>query len=87
MWIIYDKRTRSLGVAAVLSFFIPGLGHIYKGELFAGFRLIVSATMTFAVCYFACVPILWIGYAIVWVFAIYDAYTGAFSLYKTNDYN
>jgi TM2 domain-containing membrane protein YozV len=34
--IIHRERKWSPGVAAVLSFFIPGLGHMYKGEVGLG---------------------------------------------------
>jgi ribosomal protein L40E len=38
------ERHWSPGVAAVLSFFIPGLGQIYKGQIFNGlFWLIITA--------------------------------------------
>jgi len=36
-----DKTERSPGIAAVLSFILPGLGHIYIGKLAIGFILIV----------------------------------------------
>lgn len=29
------------GISAVLSFFVPGLGHIYNGEVFAGFVIML----------------------------------------------
>ena len=36
-----DKTERSPGIAAVLSFILPGLGHIYIGKLAIGFIVIV----------------------------------------------
>jgi TM2 domain-containing membrane protein YozV len=32
----YDRNTPSPGIAAVLSVFLPGLGQVYSGRLFAG---------------------------------------------------
>lgn len=33
---VIEKQSWSPGVAAVLSFFIPGLGQLYKGQIFNG---------------------------------------------------
>ena len=62
------------GAAAVLSFFVPGLGQIYNGELGKGIT-IVAVTI---VCWM--ITFLYIGFIILvplWVWAIYDAYTKA----------
>ncbi len=37
-----EQSPSNLGVAAVLSFFIPGLGQIYKGQLGEGFFWMVA---------------------------------------------
>lgn len=39
-----NKNTHSLGIAAVLSFFFPGVGQIYKGQILRGifYFLIIS---------------------------------------------
>lgn len=59
------------GVAAVLSFFVPGLGQIYKGELGKGIVIVAVYTVSWMLtCIF-------IGYFILvplWIWAIYDAY-------------
>lgn len=59
------------GIAAVLSFFISGLGQIYNGQIVKGlviiFVQIVNGLLT-------AVLIGWIPLAIVWVWAIFDAY-------------
>ncbi|WP_319507219.1 hypothetical protein [uncultured Methanolobus sp.] len=64
-----DKRT--YGVPALLSFFIPGLGQIIKGELFKA----IGIWVVLAICFI--LQFILIGYllgAIVWVWQIYDAY-------------
>jgi TM2 domain-containing membrane protein YozV len=35
----------SPGVAAVLSFFVPGLGQMYKGSILAGFSFLIFTTI------------------------------------------
>jgi TM2 domain-containing membrane protein YozV len=62
------------GVAAVLSFFITGLGQIYNGSIAKGIvlfliQIINVALMSFIVGY--------ITFFIVWVYGIVDAYTSA----------
>jgi hypothetical protein len=64
-----DKRT--YGVPALLSFFIPGLGQIIKGELFKA----IGIWVVLAICFI--LQFILIGYilgAIVWIWQIYDAY-------------
>lgn len=59
------------GVPALLSFFIPGLGQIIKGELFKA----IGIWVVLGICWF--LQFILIGYllgAIVWIWQIYDAY-------------
>jgi len=63
-------------LAAVLSFIIPGLGEIYLGKLMMGVILIILVIiLTTAI--FTITGYAWILYIIVWLYAIYDSYTGA----------
>ncbi|MGI9862525.1 DUF5683 domain-containing protein [Moorella naiadis] len=62
------------GVAAVLSFFIPGLGQIYNGELKKGFLLLAAAAVSVLL---TAVAIGFLTDIIIWVYAIYDAYKTA----------
>ncbi len=65
---------KSSGLAAVLSFFVPGVGQIYNGQILKGLLLFAVAT----VC--AWLMVLLIGvilYPVVWIFGIYDAYSSA----------
>ena len=61
-------------LAVILSFFIPGLGQFYTGQLFKAILLFVLAVV------FAALSTILIGipfYLIVWIYSMYDAYTAA----------
>ena len=65
---------KSEGIAAVLSFFIPGLGQIYNGQISKGLVMIIAGF------FIALSMILLIGlilYPIYWIWNIYDAYSTA----------
>ncbi len=71
---VYVRNEKSAGLAAVLSFFIPGLGQIYNGQfgkaiLFFVFS-VISCILILAVIGFITTPILWI-------WNIVDAYKSA----------
>ena len=59
------------GIAAVLSFFISGLGQIYNGQIIKGLAIILVQIVN---GFLTAVLIGWIPLAIVWVWAIFDAY-------------
>ena len=62
------------GIAAVLSFFIPGLGQIYNGQIGKGILFIITGVIL------ALMIIIVIGiilYPIFWIYNIYDSYTTA----------
>jgi TM2 domain-containing membrane protein YozV len=65
---------KSAGLAAVLSFFISGLGQIYNGQILKGLVIIVVQVINGAL---TTILIGWIALAIVWVWAIIDAYREA----------
>jgi TM2 domain-containing membrane protein YozV len=65
---------KSAGLAAVLSFFISGLGQIYNGQILKGLVIIVFQVINGAL---TTILIGWIALAIVWVWAIIDAYREA----------
>jgi TM2 domain-containing membrane protein YozV len=58
------QPARSPGLAAVLSFFICGLGQIYNGQIFKGISMIIvygiSVLLMFAIIGLITTPILWI---------------------------
>jgi TM2 domain-containing membrane protein YozV len=65
---------KSAGLAAVLSFFISGLGQIYNGQILKGLVILVVQIINGAL---TTILIGWIPLAIVWVWAIIDAYREA----------
>ena len=68
------SEKKSEGIAAVLSFIIPGLGQIYNGQIGRGILFIILAII------FAVMIIVLIGlilYPLFWIWTIYDAYKTA----------
>lgn len=62
------------GIAAVLSFIIPGLGQIYNGELGKGFSFVAGIVISsFLTAIFIGVIFL----VILWIWAVIDAYKTA----------
>ncbi|QLC50060.1 hypothetical protein HWN40_07300 [Methanolobus zinderi] len=59
------------GVPALLSFFLPGLGQLVKGQIFKAIGiwvgLFVSGLLTFLVIGFITAPL-------IWLWQIFDAY-------------
>lgn len=43
------ENSQKSGVAAVLSFFIPGLGHIYRGQVMEGIVWLIFVVVLYAV--------------------------------------
>jgi len=62
------------GVAAVLSFFFPGLGQIYNGELSKGLTVVIFTIISWIL---TCIYVGFIFLIILWVWAISDAYKTA----------
>ena len=64
---VAPQRTWNPGTAAVLSFFIPGLGQLYKGQILDGFL------------YFVCTAIGTLAFivpgALIWLWGIHNAYS------------
>jgi TM2 domain-containing membrane protein YozV len=62
--VLMVEPARSPGLAAVLSFFICGLGQIYNGQIFKGISMIIvygiSVLLMFAIIGLITTPILWI---------------------------
>jgi len=67
------------GIAAVLSFFISGLGQIYNGDMAKGFIImgiqVINIFLMFLLIGFITFPL-------VWLFAIWDAYRVAKNSHK-----
>lgn len=77
---------KSAGLAAVLSFFISGLGQIYNGQIFKGlFVLLIQVLNIFVITDFfiasiILIPLVFISVpvaVVIWIWAIIDAYRTA----------
>jgi TM2 domain-containing membrane protein YozV len=68
---IRKEHTKNPGISAVLSFFWPGLGQIYNGQIGKGIILLLSSSISAVLTLFLIGCLL---YPLVWIFAIYDAY-------------
>ena len=69
-----SKGEKNPGLAAVISFFFPGLGQIYNGEIGKGILFIVVGGV------FILLMIVLIGfilYPLFWIYNVYDAYKTA----------
>ena len=62
------RRAPSPGVAAVLSVFIPGLGHVYEGRLLAGALWFLATGLAYS-------AVLLPGF-LIHAFCIWSAYRG-----------
>lgn len=65
---------KSAGLAAVLSFLLPGLGQIYNGQIFKGIVLVVIDTINAALMF---ILIGFVTHVITVIYAVYDAYKTA----------
>lgn len=65
---------KSPGVAAVLSFLIPGVGQMYNGQIVKGLVVMVVQVVNFFLTF---VIIGFISGLAVWLWSIFDAYQGA----------
>ena len=72
---------KSSGIAAIASFFIPGLGQIYNGEIGKGIIFIIVSIIFFLLMF---VLIGFILLPLFWIYNIYDAYTTAEKINRMN---
>lgn len=60
-----NKEQKDPTLAGILSFFVPGMGHVYAGHVWQGIAMFLVTGLGFV---FFIVPGI-----IVWIFAIWDA--------------
>lgn len=87
---------KSAGIAAILAFLIPGLGHIYLGKItegivylilgvaiwsVGGIVVIIVGIATWGLGILVGIAVLTIIYLVFWIWQIYDAYN------KANQFN
>lgn len=65
---------KSSGIAAIASFFVPGLGQIYNGQIGKGIMYILIG-IVFALLMFVLIG--FVLYPLFWIYNIYDAYSTA----------
>jgi TM2 domain-containing membrane protein YozV len=66
---------KSPGLAAVLSFFWPGLGQIYNGQIIKGVFLVLLQALNWYVLTWILIG--FVTAAIVWLYGMFDAYSTA----------
>lgn len=65
-------------LALIISFFLPGIGTVYAGNVMKGIIIFVVALILGALAtVFLLGIIAYILYVIVWLYGMYDAYTTA----------
>lgn len=65
-------------LALIISFFFPGIGTVYAGNIMKGLIIFVVALILGALSTSFIIGIIpWILYIIVWLYGMYDAYTTA----------
>lgn len=65
-------------LALIISFFLPGIGTVYAGNIMKGIIIFVVALILGALAtVFLLGIIAYILYVIVWLYGMYDAYTTA----------
>ena len=74
----YEQKKKNAGIAALLSFLIPGAGQIYLGKVKRGIILFILAFISAILCGILIGLLL---LPIVYIYSIYDAYKSA------KDYN
>jgi hypothetical protein len=73
-WCSINQAAKNPGLAAILSFFIVGLGQIYNGQIGKGIALMVAAVISGLLC---AILVGFILFPVVWIYGIWDAYKTA----------
>ncbi|MEC1646449.1 DUF6677 family protein [Bacillus halotolerans] len=61
---------KNVWIAGILSFLLPGLGHLYLGQVFKGIILII---LNVVFIFFSSSVIGILGFLIVWLYAVIDS--------------
>ncbi|MFA0832496.1 MAG: hypothetical protein ACC609_00645 [Methanobacterium formicicum] len=65
-------------LALIISFFLPGIGTVYAGDIMKGIIIFIVALILGALATIFLLGIIaYILYIIVWLYGMYDAYTTA----------
>lgn len=77
--------TKNPGIASVLSFFVPGLGQVYNGDITIGIAFVIVEILSLSVGIMVLrlekQPMLALAFVIlcviIWIYGIYNAYKSA----------
>jgi TM2 domain-containing membrane protein YozV len=75
------QPAKNPGIAAVLSFFFTGLGQIYNGRLLKGLAFMAAGALNIALMF---VLIGFVTGPLFWIYNIYDAYSDAERINRSN---
>jgi TM2 domain-containing membrane protein YozV len=75
------QPAKNPGVAAVLSFFFTGLGQIYNGRLLKGLAFMAAGALNIALMF---VLVGFVTGPLFWIYNIYDAYSDAERINRSN---
>ena len=65
-------------LALIISFFLPGIGTVYAGNIMKGIIIFIVAVILGALATIFLLGIIaYLLYVIVWLYGMYDAYTTA----------
>jgi TM2 domain-containing membrane protein YozV len=72
------KKMANPILALIISFFLPGIGTVYAGNIMKGIIIFIVAVILGALATIFLLGIIaYILYIIVWLYGMYDAYTTA----------
>jgi TM2 domain-containing membrane protein YozV len=72
------KKMANPILALIISFFLPGIGTVYAGNIMKGIIIFIVAVILGALATIFLLGIIaYILYVIVWLYGMYDAYTTA----------
>jgi TM2 domain-containing membrane protein YozV len=72
------KKMANPILALIISFFLPGIGTVYAGNIMKGIIIFIIALILGALATIFLLGIVaYILYIIVWLYGMYDAYTTA----------
>lgn len=75
------QPAKNPGIAAVLSFLFTGLGQIYNGKLLKGFAFMAAGALNIFLMF---IIIGFITGPLFWIYNIYDAYSDAERINRSN---
>jgi len=69
--IYYEIKKKNIGTTVLLSFLLPGVGHIYIGRIIKGITISIVFTVSAILCIvlIGIIPTL-----LIWIYSIYDSY-------------